>query len=63
LEALKRALGLPIPSMILGSRSAGTDPDEPFVLRRLPHADALMHSDCFRSWTDGLDCAVVDRDE
>jgi hypothetical protein len=40
-------------SQALIARPAGTDLDEPFVLRRLPHAEALKDSGCFRP-----DCAV-----
>ncbi|MGG5820056.1 helix-turn-helix transcriptional regulator [Falsiroseomonas sp. HW251] len=38
----------------LAARPADADPDEPFVLRRLPHAEELVRSDFFRGWAGTL---------
>jgi DNA-binding CsgD family transcriptional regulator len=38
----------------LATRPADADPDEPFVLRRLPHAAELVESDFFKGWAGTL---------
>jgi DNA-binding CsgD family transcriptional regulator/PAS domain-containing protein len=38
----------------LAARPADADPDEPFVLRRLPHAAELVESDFFKGWAGAL---------